>query len=131
MECAHSKQNMVLGTTDERSRSHLSHCVECSRIQTGIDYSMQLLDEPAEVPEALLSRILSRKEISFSGNKKHKDFSLFFQFSTVIAAAIMLGIVLGFHANTQILTSRNKKKTEALIEFKEMHHLNVNRQPLF
>jgi hypothetical protein len=43
----------------------------------------------------------------------------------------MLGIVLGFHANTQILTSRNKKKTEALIELKEMHHLNVNRQPLF
>jgi hypothetical protein len=92
---------------------------------------MQLLDEPAEVPEALLSRILSRKEISFPENKKQKDFSLFFQFSTVIAAAIMLGIVLGFHANTQILTSRNKKKTEALIEFKEMHHLNVNRQPLF
>jgi hypothetical protein len=92
---------------------------------------MQLLDEPVDVPETLLSRILSRKEISFSGNKKHKDFSLFFQFSTVIAAAIMLGIVLGFHANTQILNSKNKRKTDALIELREMHHLNVDRQPLF
>ncbi len=131
MECAHSKQNMVLGTTDERSRSHLSNCAECSRIQTGIDHSMQLLDEPVDVPETLLSRILSRKEISFSENKKQKDFSLFFQFSTVIAAAIMLGIVLGFHANTQILNSKNKRKTDALIELREMHHLNVDRQPLF
>jgi hypothetical protein len=131
MECAHSKQNMVLGTTDERSRLHLTACKECSRMQTGIDHSMRLLDEPVEVPATLLTRILSRKEISFSENKKQKDFSLIFQFTTVIAAAIMLGIVLGFHANTQILTSRNKKKTEALIVFKEMHHLNVNRQPLF
>jgi hypothetical protein len=131
MECTHSKQNMVLGTSDERSRSHLYVCSECSRIQTGIDHSMQVLEERIEVPETLLSSILSRKEISFAGNERQKDFSLFFQFSTVIAAAIMLGIVLGFHANTQILTSRNKKKTEALIELKEMHHLNVNRQPLF
>jgi hypothetical protein len=92
---------------------------------------MQVLEERIEVPETLLSSILSRKEISFAGNERQKDFSLFCQFSTVIAAAIMLGIVLGFHANTQILTSRNKKKTEALIELKEMHHLNVNRQPLF
>jgi hypothetical protein len=131
MECTHSKQNMVLGTSDERSLSHLLVCAECSRLQTGIDHSMQVLEEHIEVPETLLSSILSRKEISFAENEKQKDFSLFFQFSTVIAAAIMLGIVLGFHANTQILTSRNKKKTEALIELKEIHHLNVNRQPLF
>lgn len=131
MDCAHSKQAIILGISDEKFQSHLMQCRECTQLQAGIDHSMQLLEDPIEVPETLLSGILSRKEISFAENKKRKDFSLFFQFSTVIAAAIMLGIVLGFHANTQILTSRNKKKTDALIELKEMHHLNVDRQRLF
>lgn len=131
MECAHSKQSMILGISDEKDQAHLLQCEQCSQIKGSIEHSLQLLDEPVELPETLYDRIMSRKEISFTSNENRRDFSLIFQFSTVIAAAIMLGIVLGFHANTQLLTSKNRKKTEALIELKEMHHLNVDRQRLF
>jgi len=131
MECDHSKQAIVLDIPDEKLQSHLSQCKECSRIKSRIDHSLQLLEEPVEVPSALYAKIMSSTEISFREKENRRDVSLFFQFSTVIAAAIMLGIVLGFHANTQLLTSKNKKKTDALIELREMHHLNVDRQPLF
>jgi len=131
MECAHSKQAIILGISDEKFQSHLIKCMECNQIHEVVNHSMLQLEEPVEVPATLFSKIMSSKEISFTEIEKRRDFSLFFQFSTVIAAAIMLGIILGFHANTEILTSRNKKKTEALIELREMHHLNVDRQRLF
>ena len=131
MECAHSKQAIILGISDEKFQSHLMQCGECNQIHEEVNHAMLQIEEPVEVPATLFSKIMSSKEISFAENEKRRDFSLFFQFSTVIAAAIMLGMILGFHANTEILTSRNKKKTEALIELREMHHLNVDRQRLF
>jgi hypothetical protein len=131
MNCSHAQQLIIAGISDEEFRTHLRDCKECSGLLEFVDSSMQLLDEPVEVPPALYQKIMGQTEFPFEEKGKQKDISLFFQFSTVLAAAVLLGIVLGFHANTQVLFSRNQKKNEALIEFKESHHLNVDRQRLF
>lgn len=131
MNCSHSKNQIILGIFDEKLRLHLDNCTECSEFQIYADRSMQILDEPVELPETLYAKIIQHKDRSFRDGEKRKDISLFLQFSTVIAAAVILGIVLGFHANPQLFFTKNQKKQEALIEFRESHHLNVDRQRLF
>ncbi len=131
MHCTLSKQQIILDIANPEFLSHLKECEECNRILNQVNESMMILDEEVTVPEDLYEKILrSTRDIPIERTKS-RDFSLVFQFSTVIAAAIVLGIILGFHANTQLLVSKNTKKNEALIEFREMHHLNVERQPLF
>jgi predicted anti-sigma-YlaC factor YlaD len=131
MNCSHSKQYIILETTDLEFSAHLQECEECSAINGRVNDSMAILDSEVQVPNDLFDKIMEiKKEIHFE-KRKPKDVSLLFQFSTVIAAAIILGIILGFHANTQLFISKNAKKNEALIEFKEMHHMNVDRPGLF
>ena len=131
MDCSRSQQNMILEISDPEFQLHLQQCEECRHIYAGIHESMQMLEEEVEISDTLYDKIMNREELHFPEQKRKKDISLFLQFSTVVAAAVLLGIVLGFHADTQILFSKNQKKNEALIEFKEIHHLNVDRQRLF
>ena len=131
MNCTHSQQNITLEISDAEFQSHLLQCEECNHLYSGINETMLLLEEPVEVPASLFKNIMARQELSSTEKRKQKDVSLILQFSTVMAAAVLLGIVLGFHANTQVLLSKNQKKNEALIEFREIHHMNVDRQRIF
>ncbi len=131
MDCDHSQQNILFELTNPEVQEHLRQCKACNDLDDSINNAMLLLEEPIEVPEKLLARILLSRSEQFAGKKSTRNFSLLVQVSTVMAAAILLGIILGSHANTQLLFSKNFKKTEALNEFKEMHHLNVDRQRLF
>lgn len=131
MNCNHSQQNMILGISEPAFQSHLTACDECNQVHEGIQAAMDLLEEPVEVPDSLFAGIMAKQELLVSEKRKHKDLSLVFQVTTVLAAAVLLGIILGFHANTQVLVSKNQKKNEALIEFREIHHMNVDRQRIF
>lgn len=131
MECHHHHQNIVLDLPDPETEEHLKVCEQCAGLAGQVNAAMLSLDEPVEIPESLYSRIMSSREFRAVKTKRKRDISLVFQFSTVLAAAILLGIILGFHANRDLLLSKNQKKSEALMEFREFHHLNVDRQPLF
>ena len=131
MNCTRSQQNIILEISDTEFQSHLLQCGECNHLYSGINETMQILEEPVEVPASLYKNIIAKQELTLTEKRKQKDVSLILQFSTVMAAAVFLGIILGFHANTQVLLSKNQKKNEALIEFREIHHMNVDRQRIF
>lgn len=131
MDCTHCQQNIILEISDTEFQSHLRQCEECNHLYSGIKETMLLLEEPVVVPASLYKNIMARQELSLTEKRRQKDVSLILQFSTVMAAAVLLGIILGFHANTQVLLSKNQKKNEALIEFREIHHMNVDRQRIF
>lgn len=131
MNCTHSQQNIILEIPDAEFQSHLLECDECSQVYSDIQSAMQILDEPVAVPDSLFAGIMAKKDLLATEKRKRKDVSLIFQLTTVLAAAVLLGVILGFHANTEVLLSKNQKKNEALIEFREIHHMNVDRQKIF
>ena len=131
MNCTHSQQNIILEIADAEFQSHLLECDECNHVYSDIQSAMQILEEPVTVPDSLFAGIMAKKDLFATEKRKRKDVSLIFQVTTVLAAAVLLGIILGFHANTQVLLSKNQKKNEALIEFREIHHMNVDRQRIF
>ncbi len=131
MKCAHSIQLIKEDLSGIEFQEHLDQCPQCSTLLEQVNGSMLFLDEPIDLPPGLLDKILDHTKLEIGERSKKRDLSLFFQFSTVAAAAIVLGIMLGFHANTQILFSKNSKKNEALIQLKEIHHLNVDHEKLF
>ena len=131
MNCTHSQQNIILEIADAEFQSHLRECDECEHVYSGIQSALEILEEPVEVPDSLFAGIMAKKDLLVAEKRKSKDISLIFQVTTVLAAAVLLGIILGFHANTEVLLSKNQKKNEALIEFREIHHMNVDRQRIF
>ena len=131
MNCTHSQQNIILEISDAEFQSHLLECDECNNVYSDIQSAMQILEEPVAVPYSLFAGIMAKKDLLATEKRKRKDISLIFQVTTVLAAAVLLGIILGFHANTDVLLSKNQKKNEALIEFRDTHHMNVDRQRIF
>lgn len=131
MNCAHFQQSIILDIPDAELQAHLRECETCNNVSQAIQSAMSMLEEPVVVPDSLYSGIMAKKTLYVSEKSTRKDLSLIFQVTTVLAAAVLLGIILGFHANTGILLSKNQKKNEALIEFREIHHMNVDRQRIF
>lgn len=131
LDCRKAQQNIEFNLVNKELQEHLEHCEDCRQLNQRTQEAMLILEEFPEIPENLYDRIMSRKELRNREQRKSRDVSLILQFSTVMAAAVVLGIVLGFHANKDLLYSKIQKKNEALIELKELHHLNVDRQRLF
>lgn len=130
MKCNQSIQHIILETSERGFKQHVDSCESCNDLNSKVNATVSLLDLPVEVPEGLIRKVDIRKDIII-GRRKRLDVAGILQFSTVIAAGILLGIVLGRNANIRTLISKHSKKTESLIEYREKHHLNTDYKTLF
>ena len=131
MKCNQSIQHIIFETSEKGFNQHLNDCKSCSTIQNNVDSIMDLLDRPVEIPTDLNQKIRITKKDIITGKKRAWDFVGALQFTTVIIAGVLLGVVLGKNANIKMLITKNEKKTESLIEYKEKHHLNTEHITLF
>lgn len=97
-----------------------------------VDNTMNILDEDFQVPENLTDKIMSnRPQLKQQARVRKLNFAVYAQIAAVLAAGVFLGVVLGKNANTKLLSSKEAKKHQSLIEYKISHHLSVDRTKMF
>lgn len=96
-----------------------------------VDATMNILDEDFQVPENLTDKIMSNRPQIKQPRVRKLNFAVYAQIAAVIAAGVFLGVVLGKNANTNLLSSKEAKKHQSLIEYKISHHLSVDRTQIF
>lgn len=96
-----------------------------------VDSTMNILDEDFQVPENLTDKIMSNRPQTKHPRVRKLNFAVYAQIAAVIIAGVFLGVVLGKNANTNMLTSKETKKHQSLIEYKISHHLSVDRTQVF
>lgn len=131
MKCNQSIQHIIFETSEKGFNHHLNECESCSTINSNVNSLMSLLDQPVYIPENLVDKISLKKNNFIIGRRKRWDYAGILQLSTVMLAAVLIGVVLGKHANTKILIPKQTQKTELLNEYREMHHLNSDHTTLF
>lgn len=103
----------------------------CRNLDEMVDATMNILDEDIQVPENLTDKIMSNRPQIKQPRVKKLNFAVYAQIAAVIAAGVFLGVVLGKNANTSLLSSKESKKHQLLIEYKISHHLSVDRTRVF
>jgi hypothetical protein len=93
-----------------------------------IEYAMSVLDLKSDVPENLAASIISKKNQEISVKSIKKDPVMILQIASVIAAAVMLGIFLGKNSDLDLIQSKDSKKLQHLIEYREAHHFNIDQE---
>lgn len=111
------KENSNLKFESERT-------IKNSDIEVRVDEILSILDMQVSVPEGLVEKVILRK----NGFKKHSatkiDFSKYLQIAVVLAAAILIGIVMGKNANGSFLLSKKNQQKRALIELRDQYHIS-------
>jgi predicted anti-sigma-YlaC factor YlaD len=128
MSCEKIYQHIDLKISDQEFKEHLASCEYCREMNSKINQTLSLLDIESKVSENMTDRILSAKKAGSKLFNRKVDFSLVLQIAAVVIAGIFLGIVLGRNSNTSLLMSKHSKKQKSLIEYREIHHLNVNQE---
>ncbi len=95
-----------------------------------IDKTMSILDEDFQVPENLTERILANKP-TIKTRIFMINFTDYAQIAAVLAIGVFMGFVLGKNADTKILSSNETKKKKILMEYRNIHHLTVDRTYFF
>jgi len=95
-----------------------------SDIDAQIDDILSILDMQVHVPDGLVEKVIRRK----NGLKKHPaskiDFTKYLQIAVVLAAAILIGIVMGRNASSSLLLSKKNQQKRALIELRNQYHIS-------
>ncbi len=89
--------------------------------------AMSILDEEIPISEDLTERILAKKPVIPPSKVFRINFSDYAQIAAVLAIGVVLGVVLGKNADTNILLSKDSKKKKILIEYRNSHYLTVDR----
>lgn len=126
MKCNQAYQHIALEISNKEFEKHLSKCPSCKDIYSRVNNTMSILDHTIDVPEGLVEAILIEK----SNLKTHKvrkwNLSGYAQLAAAIFIGVFMGHILGKNANTRLLL----KKHESMIQYYEMHHLNVDHSEL-
>lgn len=128
MSCEIIYQHIDLKISDQEFNEHITTCEYCRKLNSKINQTLSLLDIEASLPENMANRIVSFKNENSQLLSKKTDFSMILQIAAVVVAGIFLGILLGRNSNTAFLMSKQSKKQKSLIEYREIHHLNVNHE---
>ncbi len=92
-----------------------------------VDKAMNILDEDFQVPENLVDQILrNRSKNSKQARSKRISYSFVTQIAAVLAIGVFLGIVLGKNADSKVFLSKEDKKHQSMMDYKESHHLTVD-----
>jgi len=126
MNCNQSYHHIIFDIPTGESDGHLAQCGKCSAINQSVGETMAVLEMNPAIPDGLTEKVIKQLSQVSIARKKNFDFSNYLQLAAVIVVAMVLGVVLGRNANSKTFISKQQKKNEALIEFREMHHLNVD-----
>ncbi len=126
MKEQHIYQQIILEISDKESEKHLRECRHCRDVLSKVDETMLLLDKEVEVPEGISETIMPGKEKTGAPVSAKFSFSTFLQISLVILTGIFLGFILGKNADISVFQSSKARFRHSLIEFREVHHLNID-----
>jgi hypothetical protein len=125
MHCEEINNHIANKISDIEFEKHLLSCTYCREMNTRIDSAMSILELKSAVPENLVASVLSKKNHVQSIKK---DPIAILQIASVIAAAVLLGIFLGKNSDTDFIRGKESKKLQHLIEYREIHHFNINQE---
>lgn len=125
MNCNQISKFINKGLQSDDLDYHLKNCPACSELAGKIRETMDVLDEPIEIPPGLTEKtLLNIRGLKVKRVSATIDISKYLQIAAVISVGIFLGILLGSRANPQIFLSKKDKKERDLIEYREQHHMN-------
>lgn len=131
MKCNQEYQKIVFGILDKEFEKHLSECPSCKELNQKVNDTMSILDKTIEVPEGMVEAILMKKREIEAHKIKRWKLSSLAQVAAVLLTGVIIGVILGRNANTNLLLSSESKKSKSLVEFYEMHHLKVDNSISF
>ncbi len=88
------------------------------------DELLEVLDFMTPVPDALVEKVMHKKDEINRVTNKSIDYSKYFQIAVVFVAAILIGVLMGKNANNVFAQKKNNTDNKALIELREIHHLS-------
>jgi len=98
--------------------------IKNSDIDARVDEILSILDLQVQVPEGLVEKALNRKNEFKKHSTAKIDLSKYLQIAVVLAAAILIGIVMGRNANGSLLLSKKNQQKKALIELRDQYHIS-------
>lgn len=116
-------QNLFFKRTDNREQN----TPESNEINQLVDYGMSVLDEEFQIPEGFTERILAKRPHLPKTKVFRINYMDYAQIAAVLAIGVFLGFVLGKHADTNLLLSKESKKKKTLIEYRDSHYLTIDR----
>lgn len=128
MHCTVIEEYMNDRITAEDFELHARECAHCRSINARFESAWSGLDLSVEVPAGLAERILEAKRQIKPSKIRRIDFSLITQVAAVLVAGIFLGITLGKHSNPNLLMSKESRKHQSLVEFRNDHYFNVGKE---
>jgi len=126
MHCTIINQYINNEISGEEFDQHLENCEYCRDLNAKSLRIFDILDIKADVPKNLAENIILKHRETNEKKTFKIDFSLITQIAAVIAAGIFLGIVLGKNSDTNLLLSKELKKQNSLVEFRNSHHFNTS-----
>jgi len=114
--------------SDEDFDLHARDCNHCREMNDRFEQAWSLLDENVEIPDKLAGKIIERKKEIRKSRIRTFDFTMITQIAAVLVAGIFLGIQLGKHSDTRLLTTKESRKQQSLIDFKNDHYFTVEEE---
>jgi len=117
----------IFNLFNDRFKNREQNSLKLAEINRLVDKCMSVLDEEFQVPENLTERILANKPQITTNRILRINYTDYAQIAAVLAIGVFLGFVLGKHADTNILLSKENKKKKFLMEYRDSHYLTVDR----
>lgn len=123
MGCKQLYRYIRSGISEKEFSAHVRECTQCRERSAMINQTMDLMDERIEIPSGLTQKIIGKINSSPVPVMKSFDPGKYLQLAAVVVAGILLGVLLGKHADSTLFLTKGKKD-KALSEFIEYHHFN-------
>ncbi|MFZ5940374.1 MAG: hypothetical protein ACOYXB_07350 [Bacteroidota bacterium] len=128
MHCTVIEEYMNDRISGEEFELHTRECAHCRKLNSRFETAWSELDLSLEVPAGLAERIMAARREMTPSKIRRIDFSLITQVAAVLVAGIFLGITLGKHSNPNLLMSKESRKHQSLVEFRNDHYFNVGKE---
>ncbi len=128
MYCTQFEQYIHDRITEEEYDLHLAGCTHCQAMNARFEEAWSLLDDTDELPSDMVEKILARKTQEKPLRARRFDLSMITQIAAVLVAGIFLGITLGRHSDPNLLLSKEMKKQQSLIDFRNDHFFQVEKE---
>jgi anti-sigma factor RsiW len=128
MQCKEIDRYTEQEISDVEFGKHLETCSSCRELHEKIEAAMSLIDLKTELPKNLSASIIARVSEERSRSNPRTSFGTVLQIASVAAAAVFFGVFLGIHSHTISFSGKERSREQAINEYREFHHLNMNHE---